>query len=421
MAKKYPHSDIAMYNLYRQAKRQNNKDKQVQMLVRYINADYQESYVNKIGTRDAYVRLFKYYAKHDSIKKMKRIARLWLQPNPRIFKNPKKAIDYYRAANIIVNNTHQYELALQYARKALQLLPNEPVSRAITTDKHGIRPILTYKSKKEEIKQRKKQKARILTTLSAIYKKQEEFDQAKTVLKRAITLVDNDTHLWQHDMFEVAETYQQTNHPRKAFYAYRAFLRKKPLNNYVLKKLKESYIAYNGSAKGFKKHVKDLQKARSAKQKKLKKQWVNKQAPSLAHATDLKGVSLDTTSLAGKVIVLDFWATWCGPCKASFPHIQKVYDQFKDNPDVKFVILNSAWNNSRKQARKWTQKQSYTFPFYYDKGSKITTSYGVRGIPTTFVIDKNARIQFKDIGNSGTSMEQKLTLKINMALGENEK
>lgn len=135
----------------------------------------------------------------------------------------------------------------------------------------------------------------------------------------------------------------------------------------------------------------------------------------------MKGAPIDTTALAGKVVVLDFWATWCKPCMQSFPHMQKVYEQFQDNPNVKFVILDCAVHDTKRDVKQWAKNRRYTFPVYYDKGSKITRAYGVQGFPTTFVIGKNGHIRFKDFGYPGPTLEQKLAIKIKMALGSEGK
>jgi thiol-disulfide isomerase/thioredoxin len=194
---------------------------------------------------------------------------------------------------------------------------------------------------------------------------------------------------------------------------------KKSLDNGQPEKLANSYISYIKSVKRLKKQTQPLDKAWDKEMfEKFSKERMNKVAPSLSHAVKLNGEPLDTAALQEKVIVLDFWATWCRPCKASFPHLQKVYEQFEDNPDVEFVVLDSGWNNILKEEKKWAKGQDYTLSFYYDKGSKITKAFGVKGIPTTFVIGKNGRIQFRDMGYNGPLMEKKLALKIDMVLGK---
>jgi thiol-disulfide isomerase/thioredoxin len=411
--KKYPHSDVAMLHLYQEAMKKKDKNKQAQLLKKYIDADYKQSYINIYYTWRAYGKLFKYYAKKDSVEQMKQIARLWLQPNPRMMKNPRKANDYNAAAIFIAKNNvqEQYDWAKQLVRKALQLSKNEPVSYGYGITKYGIK--LTYLPEEKAKKQRKYRKANILATLGLIYTKQSQYDNAEMTLKKAVKLSNKNIDANKY----LAALYQQTNRPKKAFDIYRSLLMKKPTDKDLQEKLKKSYIAYKGSEEGFKEQTQKINEAWHKKMvKKFAKERINKDAPSLAHATNLKGAPLDTTTLQGKVVVLDFWATWCGPCQSSFPHLQKVYEKFKNNSAVKFVILDSGWNNTLKQENKWIKKQDYSFPYYFDKDSKITTAFGVRGIPTTFVIGKNNRIQFKDVGYSGPSMEKKLALKIEMEL-----
>jgi thiol-disulfide isomerase/thioredoxin len=111
--------------------------------------------------------------------------------------------------------------------------------------------------------------------------------------------------------------------------------------------------------------------------------------------------------LKGKVVVVDFWATWCGPCKASFPAMQQALNQYKDDPDVKFVFVDS-WESKKpeemqKNAEEFIQKNKYTFNVLLDTDDKVIGSYAVEGIPTKFVIDPSSNIRFKAVGYDGSA------------------
>jgi len=102
---------------------------------------------------------------------------------------------------------------------------------------------------------------------------------------------------------------------------------------------------------------------------------------------------------------LDFWATWCGPCKASFPGMQKAVQKYANNNNVKFLFVN-AWENvsdKKKNAEDFIKKNKYPFQVLLDEQNKVIDSYKVSGIPTKFIIDKAGNIRFMKVGFSGNT------------------
>ena len=105
---------------------------------------------------------------------------------------------------------------------------------------------------------------------------------------------------------------------------------------------------------------------------------------------DLKGKKLELNNFKGKVIFLNFWATWCGPCKEEMPSMEILYRQFKEKD---FVFLSiSVDYEGRKPVKEFIQKQRYTFPVLLDPKCNVLDLYEVRRIPTTIIIDKNRRV-----------------------------
>ncbi|WP_436490660.1 redoxin domain-containing protein [Chitinophaga sp. ARDCPP14] len=143
-------------------------------------------------------------------------------------------------------------------------------------------------------------------------------------------------------------------------------------------------------------------------QEEFAKQIITEPAPGFT----LKDVDGNTVSLAdykGKTIVLDFWATWCGPCKASFPAMKKAMDKYKSDPNVKFLFVHT-WEkeaDATANAKKYVTGNNFPFEVLMDLKdpatgvNKVVESYKVNGIPTKFVIDGKGNIRFRFTGFSG--------------------
>nr|WP_312744220.1 TlpA disulfide reductase family protein [Sphingobacterium multivorum] len=129
---------------------------------------------------------------------------------------------------------------------------------------------------------------------------------------------------------------------------------------------------------------------------------------------DLSIVDMDKkpllkAELAGKIVVIDFWATWCKPCIASFPYLHQVYKKYADDPQVKFVVLNSGSGNSWDDAYKWAQANpEFDFPFYYNQDKKLSSKLEITSIPTTLILDKKGNIRFRKVGFEGEKLLQSL-------------
>ncbi len=128
----------------------------------------------------------------------------------------------------------------------------------------------------------------------------------------------------------------------------------------------------------------------------------------------LDGKKVRLSDFKGKILVLDFWATWCGPCKASFPVLQKLYDSLKSANDIAFFVIN-VWErvtNRDSIVKAFLAKNQYTFPIYLDKKDELVRKYGISGIPTKVFIDKQGRIQFKEIGFMGAERSREFFLNV---------
>lgn len=177
--------------------------------------------------------------------------------------------------------------------------------------------------------------------------------------------------------------------------------------------LKQAYIQKNGKEKEFDQYLDGLKADyRKSLQEKLAQDMVNEPAP-LFTLRNLDGKEISLASLKGKIVVLDFWATWCGPCKASFPAMQKTINRFADNKDVFFLFINTleSKKNLQETVRKYMDEKGYTFNVAFDtqdlntKKFPVMESYKAKGIPAKFIIDKEGNIRFKPVGFSGSDEE----------------
>ncbi len=109
----------------------------------------------------------------------------------------------------------------------------------------------------------------------------------------------------------------------------------------------------------------------------------------------LGGGTVKLSELKGKIVVLDFWATWCGPCKMTMPQI----DQFYKNKSKDVVVYGvNVWErNGTGGVGPFIEKSGYTFPILFGS-NELASAYGVRGIPTMFVIDKEGKIAHRHVG-----------------------
>ena len=118
-------------------------------------------------------------------------------------------------------------------------------------------------------------------------------------------------------------------------------------------------------------------------------------APVFEVAATSDGAMLSSSQLRGRVVFLNFWASWCDPCKNEMPSIQAVYD--KTRTDDRFVMITVLYEDKSSDALSYMQRMGYNFPVYVDQ-KKMYRSFGVTGVPETYVIDKKGILRKKVIG-----------------------
>lgn len=127
--------------------------------------------------------------------------------------------------------------------------------------------------------------------------------------------------------------------------------------------------------------------------------WVHEEAPAI-EATTLDGEAFDLNDLRGKVVLLDFWATWCGPCRAAMPDLARLSEAYADDGLV-VIGINNEGLAMEDEIRSFLDDVGLSATQVMDEDNSINAAYGVQAIPTTVLIDGEGIIQAYDVGFGG--------------------
>lgn len=109
---------------------------------------------------------------------------------------------------------------------------------------------------------------------------------------------------------------------------------------------------------------------------------------------NLEGQISKLSELRGKIVVINFWATWCEPCKVEMPFFEKLHQS--DSPNLEILAIN--FDEPPSQVKQFVEEYQLNFPILLDPGGVVQTLYRVRGYPTTFIVDGNGIIRYHHIG-----------------------
>ncbi|OMP79346.1 TlpA disulfide reductase family protein [[Flexibacter] sp. ATCC 35208] len=190
------------------------------------------------------------------------------------------------------------------------------------------------------------------------------------------------------------------NRSKEAMLLLSGLLKKGNGDEKLLADLKNAYQQVNGSVTGYDAYVQPLIDTMKLKiRAELDLKMLDEKAPSFSlHALDGGMVSLE--KLKGKIVILDFWATWCGPCKASFPAMKATINKYAADSSVVFLFVDcmERVKDPTGEIKIFLSKNEYPFKVLLDSESTVADHYGVKAIPNKIIIDSNGVIRFRIIG-----------------------
>lgn len=383
---KYPNGNMASYSLAESFQKESDLDKKAELFEKYKNSNA------KLGNIGNYMagNLAQAYYKSDNMEAFEKVTSK--------MDDKDKAALYNSIAWPMAEKGEHLEKAETISKTSLDLLKG-------LEDSHKDKP--DYFSQRQYEKNLKSTYRMYADTYALILFKQNKIKDAITYQEKALDpkrrdVETNERYIdylmadKQYDLvIKNAEDFIKSGHGNeKISEAYKtAYNQTNPENKDVNEKLA-----------AFEKEAYQTQIAE------IKKTMIDEEAYAF-NLKDMKGNDVALSSLKGKTVILDFWATWCGPCKASFPGMQEVVTKYKDNDNVVLLFVDTFERgaNREKMVEDFIKTSNYDFNVVYDKeidGGKdfeVAGKYGITGIPTKVIIGPDGRVKFKSVGYNGSN------------------
>jgi thiol-disulfide isomerase/thioredoxin len=232
--------------------------------------------------------------------------------------------------------------------------------------------------------------------LGKILEKRGDFEGAEQEYLRAISYAPDETKDFIFP--SLIELYEKVGDSLKLLNAYRDYYPFSSNPDEVLRRAETLYVKLKGSRENFETF--------------MRVEGELKEAPDF-QVTSIDGERVKLSDLRGKVVVINFWATWCGPCRREIPELNKLVEKMGGNEDLYFMGIT---HEEREKVLKFLEENEFKYRIFYGGGDAFR-KYGVMGIPTHVIIDRRGRIFKKFIGFTPDIME-KLERNIKKILAE---
>lgn len=239
----------------------------------------------------------------------------------------------------------------------------------------------------ERNQERKEELAKLYNTYAWIKFKSKDFTAASNLISKATSFLKS-SHTFNEDIWQHAKAIaRQTSNEAMELEALLNIWLFSTHSEKIKKELENLYEKKYGSTKRFEPWLADKTTQT------LEEYKINKKAPDFK-IIELDGSALTLEELKGKVVVLNFWATWCPSCKKEIPWLNKLVERFEEDPNVVFLAIST---EKPEEIKKFTRDNPLFYKLYVGS-DEIFRAYNIRSIPTHLIIDKKGFIQFKHIG-----------------------
>lgn len=361
---------------------------------------------NSEGLTGAHDILFEYYAaKGDAAKALYHARQSLAHETPYLPKQVREVATTL-ALQKLANDT-----ALYYALRSRQLATQYPAGLIRYFKETGYIPGYVSDSARAVVYREATAASQALVGM--VYANKADTAKAVVYLDSALATATDETTLQYAAIgFERLHQYQ------KAWQCNRTqLLQQAVTDTATVSAAKRNLLQWKGAAGNWNAEWQQIQAQRHQRLvQQLQRQLLNAKAPSLEGIVTLAGKPVLPDTLRNKIILIDFWATWCVPCMQEMPYLQKVYAQYKNHPDVRFMVINSGARNTLADAQNWFGNKKYGFPVYFHTNPSVGEVFGFNVIPALYIIDKKGQLQYKHIGFEGPQVEEHLKALIDLLL-----